>query len=321
MQLIRGLYNLHNYAALAQGCVLTIGNFDGVHCGHQYILKRLKQKSQELNIPNVVMLFEPHPREFFAKKFVKNNKNVTAPARLMQLRDKLYALKQQQIDFVLCLAFNEAFASQEPQDFIDTLLVKKLKVKYLSIGDDFCFGKARAGNFETLKKAGESAAFEVEDSYSYCFGKQRISSTLIREALDKDDFELAEKLLGRPYNIHGRVMHGKKLGRTIGFPTANIKLDRFVLPIQGVFAVSVKLNNQLFYGIANVGNRPTVNGLNALLEVHIFDFNHSIYGQKIEVIFIKKIRSEVKFSDFNALKKQIEMDVITVKSFFKLMKN
>ncbi len=319
MQLIRGLYNLHRHTTLSQGCVLTIGNFDGVHCGHQHILQRLKQKSQQLKLPSIVMLFEPHPREFFAKKFAKNNQEVTAPARLMQLRDKLHYLKQQKIDFVLCLRFDEHFSEQSPQDFIQTLLVKKLKVKYLSIGDDFCFGKARQGDFETLQQAGKQFNFTVEDSYSYCFEEQRISSTLIRDALNKDDFTLAEKLLGKPYAIRGRVMHGKKLGRTIGFPTANIKLDRFVIPLYGVFAVKVNLNGEQFYGIANVGNRPTINGLNALLEVHLFDFNHLIYGQSIEVIFIEKIRSEIKFPNFEALKQQIKKDVAEVKSIFGIL--
>ncbi|MDP8034048.1 bifunctional riboflavin kinase/FAD synthetase [Pasteurella atlantica] len=318
MRLIRGLYNLNKNTELSKGCVLTIGNFDGVHIGHQHILQRLKQQAKQLNVPSVVMLFEPHPREFFAQKFAKSDQNITAsaPARLMRLRDKLHYLKQQQIDFVLCLRFNENFASLQPQDFISQLLVEKLKVKYLSIGDDFRFGQARQGNFETLQQAGKTFNFIVEDSQSHCFEEQRVSSTLIREALHKDNLHLAEQLLGKPYSIRGRVVHGKKLGRTINFPTANIMLDRFVVPIHGVYAVKVNLNGQKLQGIANVGNRPTINGTTALLEVHIFDFNQFIYGKSMEVIFLKKIRSEVKFSSFGNLKKQIQKDVKQVRKIF-----
>ncbi|MGX3022267.1 bifunctional riboflavin kinase/FAD synthetase [Ursidibacter sp. B-7004-1] len=312
MQLIRGVHNLCCYPELQRGCVLTIGNFDGVHLGHQKILHRLLDKAHLLNLPSVVMIFEPQPREFFAKK----QQNLTAPARLMRLRDKISALKPLGIDYLLCVKFDKHFAQQEPLTFIQDLLIDKLQVKYLSVGDDFRFGQKRTGDFTMLQSAGKKYSFEVEDHHSYCLGKERISSSLVRNALEQDDLSFAQELLGKPYTIRGRVAHGNKLGRTIGFPTANIMLNRLVTPIQGVYAVEIETPNGCFNGIANVGNRPTINGTKPLLEVHLFDFSEQIYGQAIEVRFLKKIRSEIKFANFEALKQQIEQDVVAVKEFF-----
>lgn len=311
MQLIRGIHNLANQSPLENGCVLAIGNFDGVHLGHQQILKRLKEKSRTLNVPSMVMIFEPQPREFFAK----NSLEITAPARLMSLRDKVIHLQQLGIDIVLCVRFNKAFSSLLPEQFIQQLLIEKLNIRYLSVGDDFHFGVARSGNFETLKQASKIFNFELENSESHCLGEYRISSSLIREALHNDDLTLAEKLLGKPYSIYGRVVHGNKLGRTIGFPTANIQLNRLVSPIQGVYVVRVKTAKGIFEGIANVGNRPTINGTKFLLEVHLFDFNLPIYGQVIEVQFQHKIRSEIKFDNFEALQSQIKQDVQQAKQY------
>ncbi|WP_373818203.1 bifunctional riboflavin kinase/FAD synthetase [Glaesserella sp.] len=312
MQLIRGVYNFKNMPDFRNGCALTIGNFDGVHLGHQQILKRLIEQAKILSVPSVVMVFEPQPREFFAKKLTSS----IAPARLMRLRDKISALQQIGIDYLLCIRFNQKFAELAPAEFIQSLLVDKLNVKYLSVGDDFQFGYKRSGNFEILQKAGEQFGFSVENSHSHCLGEERISSSLIRQALEHDDLSQAEKMLGKPYAIRGRVAHGNKLGRTIGFPTANIMLNRLVTPIQGVYAVQVETAEGVFNGIANVGNRPTINGTKPLLEVHLFDFDKSIYGQAIEVRFLKKVRSEIKFASFDELKSQIEHDVIEVKDFF-----
>lgn len=316
MQLIRGFHNLANVHALKKGCVLTIGNFDGVHIGHQNILARLCDKSLELNIPSVVMLFEPQPREFFAKKSA-NLSVCTAPARLMRLRDKLKYLEEAGVDFVLCIRFSDKFARLAADKFINELLVKRLKVRYLSIGDDFRFGDKRVGDFEMLHRAGLKYRFAVEESHTHSFDNERISSSLIRQALQTDKLPLVEKLLGRPYSIAGRVAHGNKLGRTIGFPTANIMLNRLVIPLQGVFAVQIQTKTGKYNGIANVGNRPTIKGSKALLEVHLFDFNRSIYGEAIEVFFMYKIRNEVKFPNFEALKTQIEKDRIQAVEFFK----
>lgn len=315
MQLIRGFYNLPNHSVLTNGCVLSIGNFDGVHLGHQQILARLINKSIELGLPSVVMLFEPQPREFFAKK----TGDLTAcnvPARLMRLRDKLKYLEKSGVDFVLCVRFSERFAKLTAEEFIQDLLVKQLKVRYLSVGDDFRFGAKRVGDYHTLQEAGKTFNFTVEESHTHSFEQDRISSSLIRELLQKDKLALVEKLLGKPYSIAGRVAHGNKLGRTIGFPTANIMLNRLVVPIHGVYAVKVETKTGTYQGIANIGNRPTINGTKPLLEVHIFDFNRAIYGEAIEVSFIKKLRNEVKFSNFEALKQQIEKDKQQAVEFF-----
>ncbi|EFM93036.1 Riboflavin biosynthesis protein RibF [Actinobacillus pleuropneumoniae serovar 6 str. Femo] len=320
MQLIRGLYNLANHKDLAKGSVISIGNFDGVHLGHQNILARLCDQALERNLPSVVMLFEPQPREFFANKQA-NSTACIAPARLMRLRDKLKYLEQAGVDFVLCVRFNERFANLSADAFIRELLVKQLRVRYLSVGDDFHFGANRTGDFALLRNAGLKYRFAVEDSQTLNHAEQRVSSSLIRTALQQDDLVLAEKLLGKPYSICGRVAHGNKLGRTIGFPTANIMLNRLVTPLQGVFAVQIQTQTGRHNGIANVGNRPTINGTKPLLEVHIFDFNRSIYGEAIEVFFIRKIRNEVKFPDFEALKAQIEKDREQAVEFFKHFAN
>lgn len=314
MKLIRGVHNLVNQSALKNGCVLAIGNFDGVHLGHQQILQRLSEKASLFKLPSVVMIFEPQPREFFAKNIHSNE----IPARLMRLRDKVCELDKLGIDFVLCIRFNRRFSSLLPDQFIQQLLVNKLHIRYLSVGDDFRFGMKRQGDFEMLKQAGQKFGFEVENSQSYCLYKDRISSSLIRQALACDKITLAEQLLGKAYSIRGRVAHGNKLGRTIGFPTANIMLNRLVTPIQGVYAVRVILNGQVVNGIANVGNRPTINGTQPLLEVHLFDFTRMIYGQMLEVCFVEKIRTEIKFASIDELKQQIVQDVQQAKNFLNM---
>lgn len=306
MQLIRGLKNARQ---VLQGCALTIGNFDGVHLGHQAVLRHLRQKADELNLPMAVLLFEPQSREYFMGE--------QAPARLMRLRDKLYYLQQAKVDVVIVAKFDRTFAEQSAEDFIEKGLVKQLNVKFLSIGDDFKFGAKRQGNFAMLQAAGKRFGFEVEDNRTFCHDEQRISSTAIREALAQDDLCLAEDLLGKPYRIFGRVIHGNKLGRTIGFPTANIRLHRQVNPVKGVYAVKVRLKSgEIFNGVANMGKRPTINGVMQLLEVHLFDFGQNIYGELVEVEFCHKIRNEIKFPSFDDLKVQIERDVETAKAFF-----
>ena len=307
MQLIRGLGNLPQNL---HTCALTIGNFDGVHLGHQAILRHLRTKADELHLPMVVMLFEPQPREYFCAE--------NAPARLMRLRDKLRYLKQAGVDMVIVAKFDRTFADLPAQQFIEDWLVRKLNVKFLSIGDDFKFGAKRQGNFVLLQQAGEKFGFTVEDNRSFCLDALRISSTAIREALANDDLTLTEKLLGRPYRILGRVIHGNELGRTIGFPTANIRLHRQVNPVKGVYAVRVRLKSGAFFnGVANIGTRPTINGVNQLLEAHLFDFQGDIYGQWLEVELCHKIRNEMKFASFDDLKEQIAKDVETAKNIFK----
>ncbi len=307
MQLIRGLGNLPQNL---HACALTIGNFDGVHLGHQAILRHLRTKADELHLPMVVMLFEPQPREYFCAE--------NAPARLMRLRDKLRYLKQAGVDMVIVAKFDRTFADLPAQQFIEDWLVRKLNVTFLSIGDDFKFGAKRQGNFKLLQQAGEKFGFTVEDSRSFCLDELRISSTAIREALANDDLTLAEKLLGRPYRILGRVIHGNELGRTIGFPTANIRLHRQVNPVKGVYAVKVRLKSGAFFnGVANIGTRPTINGVNQLLEAHLFDFQGDLYGEWLDVELCHKIRNEMKFPSFDDLKAQIAQDVETAKNVFK----
>ncbi|MBM7071557.1 bifunctional riboflavin kinase/FAD synthetase [Shewanella sp. 202IG2-18] len=306
MELIRGI---HNISPNHHGCVLTIGNFDGVHRGHAEVINRLVEKAKQFGLPATLMTFEPQPQELF--------KGEDAPARLSLLRDKVILLDELGIDRVLCVNFNRKFASMPPEDFIEELLVKQLGVKYLVVGDDFCFGKKRAGNFDMLCKAGAKHGFAVVSTNSFIVGDTRVSSTAIRESLADGNFEQARRMLGHPYLLGGRVAHGQKLGRTLGFPTANIALKRNVVPVRGVFAVrAFWQDSEIYDGVANVGFRPTVNGQQCQLEVHLFDFNGDIYGQYIEVELVAKIRDERPFESLEALKAQIMNDANEAKALF-----
>ncbi|MCL1051231.1 bifunctional riboflavin kinase/FAD synthetase [Shewanella abyssi] len=298
MELIRGIYNI---LPKHHGCVLTIGNFDGVHRGHAEVINRLVAKAQYLGIPAVVMTFEPQPQEFFQGE--------NAPARLSLLRDKLMLLDELAIDRVLCVNFNKKFADFSAEDFVEQLLVKALGIKYLVVGDDFCFGKQRQGNFDMLRKAGEKYGFAVVSTQSFILGDKRVSSTQVRQLLADGKMEQARRLLGHPFILSGKVAHGQKIGRTIGFPTANIALKRKVTPVRGVFAVKLYWDNSDIYeGVANVGFRPTVNGQICQLEVHLFDFDGDLYGKAVEVELVAKIRDEQPFGSLDALKTQIKND-------------
>ena len=297
MQLVRGI---HNIQVEDHGCVLTIGNFDGVHLGHQQVITALVNKAKLLNCVAAVLVFEPQPQEFFSPE--------TAPARLCRLRDKYIFLEKLGVQRLICVNFNQQFANQSAQYFIENLLVKKLGIKHLIIGDDFHFGKGRQGNFSMLSNAGRTFDFEVSDTKSYKVAESRISSTLIRQALEKDDLPSVKAMLGREYSIIGRVFHGDKRGRQLGFPTANVLLKRRVSPLNGVFAVLVNTTSGQFKGVANIGARPTVAGIRQQLEVHIFDFDDNLYGQSIEVVIKKKLRSVIKFSSLEALTEQIHQD-------------
>ncbi|WP_199609397.1 bifunctional riboflavin kinase/FAD synthetase [Flocculibacter collagenilyticus] len=302
MELIRGIHNIKPYH---RDCVLTIGNFDGVHQGHCRVLKNAKNEAKKLNLPLTVMVFEPQPQELFSP--------ANAPARLYRLRDKYTHLSAMGVDRLLCVNFNHRFAAMTAENFIQNLIVNKLGVKFLIVGDDFRFGKGRGGDFNMLNQAGESLGFDVKSTTSYRLDDCRVSSTAIRTALLNDQLDFAEAMLGRPYSIAGRVAHGDKKGRTIGFPTANIHLKRCVSPVNGVYAVEVKLGNRCIKGVANIGNRPTVAGIRQQLEVHLFNFNDDIYGCRLEVILRHKLREEQKFESFNALKEQIALDVLNAK--------
>jgi riboflavin kinase/FMN adenylyltransferase len=307
MRVIRGLTHIK---PLEEGCVLTIGNFDGLHLGHQTVIDKLVKQSQRLGLPVVVLIFEPQPLEYFLGD--------NAPSRLMRLREKVIQFSQLSIDDLLILPFNRTLADYDANAFIKELLVKRLNVKYLVIGDDFHFGKAREGNFSLLKEKGRQFGFEVKNSQSYLQQGMRISSTLIRDALGVGNLKRAKQMLGRDYSICGRISHGDKRGRTLGFPTANIQMLRRNTPISGVFAITMTgIGQGEIQGIANVGIRPTFKGgSKVILETHLFEFNQEIYGAYVEVHFKDKIRDEMRFESFEQLKTQIKKDVANVKQFF-----
>ncbi|EEP89904.1 FMN adenylyltransferase [Yersinia kristensenii ATCC 33638] len=291
--------------------MLTIGNFDGVHRGHQALLEQLKREGQRLGLPVMVMIFEPQPLELFAAD--------KAPARLTRLRDKARYLAEAGVDYLLCVKFDPRFAAITAQAFVAKLLVEKLGVKFLTVGDDFRFGAERQGDFQLLQQAGAEFGFDVISTDSFCDGGLRISSTAIRQALHDDDLVLAETLLGHPYSISGRVVHGDELGRTIGFPTANLPLKRLVAPVKGVYAVDVYgLGPKPLPGVANIGTRPTVAGVRQQLEVHLLDITMDLYGRHIDVVLRAKLRNEQRFASLDALKQQIAHDVVTARTFFGL---
>ncbi|MEC9252010.1 MAG: bifunctional riboflavin kinase/FAD synthetase [Pseudomonadota bacterium] len=305
MEIIRGL---HNITARHKGCVLTIGTFDGLHHGHQMLLSHLKAKSEELNYPNLLVTFEPQPREYF--------QGAVVPARLTRFREKVTILRGLALDRLLCIPFNERTRIIPAKDVIEGLLVDTLDVQYLVVGDDFQFGEGARGNYEMLKEAGDRFGFGVSHMGTLKFEHGRISSSRIRDALSLGDFDLAEKLLGRPYFIMGRVVYGRQLGRQLGVPTANIRLQRYRAALEGVFAVTVMGLDQQYEGIANIGVRPTVDGKEPLLEVHIFDFDEEIYGRLLTVTFLNKVRDERTFDGLDSLKNQIEQDISETREWF-----
>ena len=305
MEIIRGLYNL---GPRHRGCVATIGNFDGVHLGHQAVLGQLAERAAELNLPTAVVTFEPQPREFFT--------HGDAPPRLTRFREKIQALRRYSVDRVICLRFNATLAAMSAAAFIEQLLVDGLAVRYLVVGDDFRFGAARAGDFAMLREAGGRHGFQVVTMHNFNVDGERVSSTRIRAALAAGDFASAEKLLGRPYRMCGRVAYGDARGRELGFPTANIHLHRKSSPLRGVYAVEVfGLDRAPLAGVANVGTRPTVGGLRSQLEVHLLDFSGDIYGRHMHVDFLHKLRDERRFESLDALKGQIREDADQARAF------
>lgn len=306
MRLIRGFHNLRPDH---RGSALTIGNFDGLHRGHQAVLAHLRQRADEQGLVTTVMTFEPTAQEYFSPQ--------AAPARLQRFREKLLQLRGLEVDQMLCLHFNRELAEMSAADFVERILVQGLAVRYLVVGDDFRFGKDRSGDFEFLQARGRDLGFEVVSTATFIEGDDRISSTRIRQALGDGDFATATRLLGRPYRICGRVSPGQQRGRTIGFHTANIRLHRTVSPLRGVFAVKVYgLGDAAVPGVANVGNRPTVDGSYFVLEVHLFDFDRDIYGCHLDVEFCNKLRDEKKFESFEVLRKQIELDAAQARAYF-----
>jgi riboflavin kinase/FMN adenylyltransferase len=311
MQLVRGL---HNLKPEHRNCAVTIGNFDGVHHGHQALLRLLSEKARESNVPSALMSFDPLPHEYFSK-------NKPAP-RLTSARERytLIAELDESLrpDMLLILRFDDRLAQLSAEEFVSRVLVDALAVKAVVIGDDFRFGKGRTGDYDYLKSAGDKHGFEVLALSTHSVDNMRVSSTGIRQALLDDRLSDAERMLGKPYRICGRVAHGDKRGRTIGFPTANIRLNRPAIPLSGVYSVTMcspELGD--VQGIANIGKRPTVDGVRDQLEVHLFDFEKDIYGMNICVSFHHKIRDEKKFDSFDLLKQQIELDCVQARELHK----
>ena len=311
MKVFRGLPN----AASRAPCALTIGNFDGVHRGHQALLAHVRTAASRLGLEAAVMTFEPHPREFFAHKMKDLTK---APPRIANLRDKLASLEANGIDRVIVEHFSDSFAALTPQEFTERVLVDGLHVKWLMVGDDFCYGARRAGNVQLLQEAGERYGFHVETLPTVMNGSTRISSSAVRSALAEGDFSQAEQLLGHPYAISGHVVHGQKLGRTLGYPTLNLRVPHRPA-LSGIFIVQVHgIADAPLPAVASLGVRPTVEDAGrVLLEVHIFDFAASLYGQRVKVEFLHKIRDEEKFIDLPTLTEAIDRDAAQARAYFR----
>lgn len=307
--IIRGLINV---PATQRSCVVTIGNFDGVHLGHQALLARVKEQARFKGVPAIAIVFEPQPAEFFAQQ------QAVVP-RLTRWREKFHALARCGMDSVLVLRFNAKLAQLSADEFVRTILQQGLAVQHVIVGDDFRFGKGRQGDIDFLKQVGAQYGFSAEAMPSVLIENERVSSTRIRLALAQGDHVLAARLLGRPYSMEGRVVRGDQRGRSIGFPTANIYLHRQATPVQGVYVVRMQgLAQSSLPGVANVGIRPTVGGTRSLLEVHLFDFDQDIYGKQVRIEFCEKLRDEKRFDNFDLLKEQIWKDAEQAKKYFSI---
>ena len=307
MELIRGLHNLQ---PRHRGCVATIGAFDGVHRGHQAVLARVLREARALALPAVVIVFEPLPREYLRPE--------EAPARLMDFREKFHALAGLGLDRLLRIRFDESVRSMSAAAFVERIFVAGLGVRRLILGDDFRFGRDREGDYDFLKAQGQRFGFDTLSMATLALDGDRVSSTRVREAMADGDLELAGELLGRPYAISGRVVQGRQLGRTLGAPTANVELHRLKAPLSGVFTVRVN-GGGLFEaaGVANVGTRPTVNdGTRANLEVHLLEGEPQLYGKRIDVQFLHRLRPEQKFDSLDALREAIHGDFAAARDWF-----
>ncbi len=300
-----------NSSAVAQGeCAVTIGNFDGVHRGHQAVLSILINQARARGLRPCVITFEPHPREFFAPD--------SAPTRLTSLREKLELLRDAGVEQVHICRFNYDFARRSAEQFVERVLLNQLRARWVMVGDDFRFGARRLGDYELLCKMGEAKGFSVERMPTLAESGARVSSTRVRQALWNGDLRRAEQLLGRPYSMSGRVVHGEQFGRTLGFPTANVQMQHNRPPLLGIFVVEVEgIKQHSLPGVASLGMRPTVdNSGKPVLEVHLFDFNEQIYGKHVRVQFLKKLRDEEKYADLASLTRQIAIDVEQARNHF-----
>jgi riboflavin kinase/FMN adenylyltransferase len=298
MELVRGL---HNISRRHQGCVLTVGNYDGVHLGHQQMIGALKARAAQFGCAATVLVFEPSSKEFIDPD--------GAPARLTRWREKFLALAAQGVERLVTLRFDERMRGMTPQCFVDELIVEKLGTRHMVVGDDFRYGSNAGGTIGTLRAAGHAHGFGVEQIAPFVLDGVRVSSTAVRERLELADYPGAARLLGRPYRMMGRVAPGRRLGRQLGFPTANLRLMRRKSPVWGIAAVwTYGIGSRALPGVASLGTRPTVNGTEPLLEVHLFDFDGDLYGRAIEVEFVAKLRDEVKFDSLDAMKVQMQVD-------------
>jgi riboflavin kinase/FMN adenylyltransferase len=298
MELVRGL---HNILARHRGCVLTVGNYDGVHLGHQQMIGALRVRAAEFRSAATVLVFEPSSKEFIDPD--------GAPPRLTRWREKFLALKAQGVERLVTLRFDECMRAMTPRSFVDELIVERLGTRHMVVGDDFRYGSKACGTIDTLRAAGQVHGFGVEQMAPFVFDGVRVSSTAVRERLEYADYAGAARLLGRPYRMMGRVAPGLKLGRELGFPTANLRLMRRKSPVWGILAVWTHgIDSRPLPGVASLGTRPTVNGTEPLLEVHVFDFAGDLYGRAIEVEFVEKLRDEVKFDSLDAMTVQMQID-------------
>jgi riboflavin kinase/FMN adenylyltransferase len=298
MELVRGLHNLR---ARHRGCAVTIGNFDGVHLGHQATLERLRGHARQSGLPATVLTFEPSPREFLSP--------ARAPARLTRLREKLVLLRQQRVDCCVVLRFDSALQHVRGQEFVSSLLRQQLDARHVVVGHDFRFGYRGEGDLQMLLAAAAERAFEVDVVEPLMLGDERVSSSAVRAALASGDLDRAARLLGRRYSMQGRVMAGDRLGHKLGFPTANIRLHRRVTPLGGIFAVRVHgIDAEPLPGVASLGTRPTVNGTEPLLEAHVFDFDGDLYRRHLEIEFVARLREERKFATLEVMVTQMHDD-------------
>jgi len=297
MELIRGLLNIRERQ---RGCVVTIGTYDGIHLGHQALLDRLKEHAARLSAPTVLLTFEPMPREYLSPE--------APPARLTSLRERLRVLEGMSLDNVLVLRFGEALRNLSGEAFAG-LLAQNLAARAVVVGHDFRFGCNGEATAPMLAEAGRRLGFSVDVVPPVTLDGERVSSSGVRDALGRGDFEIAQRRLGRPYTMRGRVVPGQRLGRDLGFPTANLRIERRRAPLKGIFAVRVHgIGVTPLAGVASLGTRPTVGGVHTLLEVHLFDFAADIYGREIEVEFVAKLRDEEHFPTVEALVEQIHRD-------------
>ncbi|HSR62498.1 MAG TPA: bifunctional riboflavin kinase/FAD synthetase [Gammaproteobacteria bacterium] len=299
----------HNISERHHGCVVSIGNFDGVHRGHQDIIGQLKQAAISFRMPVTIILFEPQPQEYFLPD--------RAPARLMRLRDKVRCLDYYGVDRVVCLRFDSELADLAPEDFVRDVLVRELGVGYVAVGDDFRFGRDRGGDFSLLEKLGKENSFRVERTEIAKFRERRVSSSWIREAFAEGNVPLATRLLGHPYTISGRIIHGDKKGRELGYPTINLNLHRLQSPVTGIFVSRVHdLIPAPVNAVTSIGTRPVFDGKQVLLESHLLDFDETVYGRYVRVELLEQIRHEQDFTNIDELTRQIGRDIKVARRWF-----